>query len=438
MVLNALRNKGFWLIDTLKGGEVKQQYKEVKLGVEQPNSEAVKSNQRKQLTRLLVHASNTTPFYKNYKNIKNLQDYPVIRKTIIQDNFEAFQSTTFKDVKNFKVSTSGSTGVPFFLFQNTGKRYRNHADVIYFAGEAGFKVGDRLYELEVWRGHNKKGTFKSKLQNVVQFDISRLTDQRIEEFLALLKSCGQKKKSIIGFASAYEMIAQYLEKANLTFNNLGVISAIANSEYLIPYTKKTFGKHLNTQVLSRYSSEEIGIVAQQTLKSPNSFVLNHASYKIELLDFNSDQHVMPGEFGRIVITDLFNYAMPIIRYDTGDIAKMDLSSDGIMELEQIEGRKMDLVYDSSGNIISPFVVYTKFYKYYNLLKQYQFIQQGKKSYEIKLNPQEETFEFEKELIEDIKSDFGGDSTVKVTYVDEIPPLSSAKRRKVVNNFQKDS
>ena len=210
----------------------------------------------------------------------------------------------------------------------------------------------------------------------------------------------------------------------------------ANSEYLNPYTKSTLGRHLNTQVLSRYSSEEVGIIAQQTLESPNRFVINHASYFVEILNLNNDNPVLPGEFGRIVVTDLFNYAMPIIRYDTGDIAKLGINKRGVMELEQIEGRKMDVIYDSQGNLVSSFVIYTKFYNYYHLLKQYQFIQQGEKEYEVKLNLQDATFSFESELIEDIKSDFGSDADVKITYVDEIPPLSSGKRRKVMNNYKK--
>lgn len=437
MVLNSLKNKAYWLLDSLKGGRIKRHLKEVKLGVEKPNSELAITNQKNHLERLLVHTTSSTPFYKALGKSTNLLDFPVIRKTDIQDNFEAFRSETYRDAKNFEVSTSGSTGVPFFLYQDVGKRRRNRADVIYFSQEAGYIIGNRLYELEVWRSHNKKNNFKSRLQNIVQFDISRLTDKRIEEFLDLLKSSNQYKKSLLGFASAYELIAQYMEKNDLTLKNVGIVSAIANSEYLNPFTRTTLNKRLNTPVLSRYSSEEIGIIAQQTLKSPNNFILNHSSYKIELLNFENDNPVKPGEFGRIVVTDLFNYAMPMIRYDTGDIAKMSLNPDGAMTFEQIEGRKMDLIFDSSGSIISSFVVYTKFYKYYQLLKQYQFIQQGEKEYEIKLNLQVDKFEHEKELIEDVKSDFGADANVYITYVDEIPPLSSGKRRKVVNNFKKD-
>ena len=436
MLINYLRNILFWFLDSIKGGYIRKQIKEIKYSVIHPESSNSENLKKKYIDKLLIHATNSTPYYSSYKNFNSIQDFPVIKKVIIQQNFDKFQSTEYKDKDNFKVSTSGSTGVPFFLYQDKNKRRRNHSDVIYFLKESGFKIGNRLYELEVWRGHNEKNRLKAWLQNTIQFDISKLTDKRIESFIELLKNDKQSKKTMLGFASSYEMIAQYMERNNIFLDNLGLTSAIANSEYLNPYTKTTLGKHLNTQILSRYSSEEIGIIAQQTLNSPNSFVINHASYVVEVLQFDNNESVKPGEFGRIVVTDLFNFAMPIIRYDTGDIAKLGINDEGVIQLDEIEGRKMDVIYDSDGNLISSFVVYTKFYKYYHLLKQYQFIQQSEKDYEVKLNLQGNTFAFEDDLIAIIKSDFGDDSNVTITYVDEIPPLSSGKRRKVVNNYKK--
>lgn len=432
MLLNLVRNKMFWLLDAVKGFPIKNQLREIETCIEQANSEKAIQIKTKHLNRLLKHAANTTQYYKGLKKFTHVTDFPVIKKTTIQNNFEQFQSLAYKDKNNFKVSTSGSTGVPFFLFQDKGKRQRNHADVIYYFKKAGFSVGNRLYELEVWRGHNQKGRLKAWLQNAVQYDISRLTDQSIESFIALLKSDRESKKTLLGFASAFEKIAQFLERNNITLNPLGITAAVANSEYLNAYTKATLAKHMATVVLSRYSSEEIGIIAQQTLDSPDSFVINQASYHIELLQLNNDSPAPLGELGRIVVTDLFNFAMPIIRYDTGDIAKLDTNEEGIITFTHIEGRRMDLIYDTAGRLLSSFVVYTKFYKYYHLLKQYQFIQHDKKVYEIKLNLQEETFPYENELIDDVKSDFGNDADITITYVQEIPALASGKRRKVVN------
>ncbi|ULC58322.1 CoF synthetase [Flaviramulus sp. BrNp1-15] len=433
--LNYLRNKSFWLIDALKGRLIKNHLKEVSLILKNPTSEQSKNIRKKHIENLLLHACKTTLYYSSFINNKDIVEFPVIKKTDIQQNFEAFKSSKFKEKTNYKVATSGSTGVPFFLFQDTNKRQRNTADVLYFSKECNFTLGNRLYELEVWRKHNKKSRFKSWIQNIKQFDISKLSDTRIEEFLQLLKTSKQKK-TILGFASSYEQICQYLDKSKNKIEDYKISSIIANSEYLNLNTKKSMSNYFNAPVLSRYSSEEIGIIAQQTIKSPDYFIINHASYHVELLSLEEDTPVKVGEIGRIVVTDLFNYAMPIIRYDTGDIAKL-IEDDGITKFEHIEGRKMDLIYDTKGNIISSFVVYTKFYNYYKHLNQYQFIQEGDKKYHIKLNIHDENFPFEKELIEDIKKDFGFDSIIKVTYVKEIPTLSSGKRKKVLNTFHKN-
>lgn len=429
-----LRNNIYWFVDKLKGGKIKHHLKEVDFILNNLTSESALKIREKNLANLLDHAVQTTPYYESSKGYNSIQDFPIINKIVIQDNFKKFQSKPYMNLDNFKVSTSGSTGVPFFLFQNKNKRNRNRADVIYFLNKCGYNIGDKLFELEVWRKHNQKGKLKSWLQNVIQFDISRLTDERIEELLNLLTKDNSSRKTILGFASSFEMISQYLENKELKLEIKNLSSAVANSEYLTPYTKETMGKYLKIPVLSRYSSEEIGIIAHQTLNLPNSFMVNHASYLVEVLNFDNDNAVKEGEHGRIVLTDLFNYAMPLIRYDTGDIAKLNISSEGTPYFEKVEGRKMDLIFDTKGNIVSSFVIYTKFYKYYSLLQQYQFIQKDKDKYEIKLNLKANKFEFEEELVTDVKKDFGIDAQVTINYVDEIPPLSSGKRRKVVNLY----
>ncbi len=433
MLLNKFRNKLYWIIDTIKGGHVKRHLKEISLILNNPTTPEVEAIKNKNLTNILNHAVKTTPFYNKVKSTAVLADFPVIRKTMIQDNFEKFESVLYKNKKNYKVSTSGSTGVPFFLFQDKNKRNRNKADAIYFLKRCGYKIGNCLYELEVWRSHNKKGKIKSWIQNVKQFDVSRMSESRVKQFLNMIKS-DTNNKNILGFASSFELISQFLEKENLNIKIKNLNPIIANSEYLNPYTKAIVKAHLDIEILSRYSSEEIGIIAQQAIESPDKFTINHASYYVELLNLDNDEAVKEGEFGRIVVTDLFNYAMPIIRYDTGDIARFIKSKQGNTKFDKVEGRKMDLIYDTQGNIISSFVVYTKFYNYYSLLNQYQFIQHSKNKYEVKLNLKSNTFEFENDLIQAVKNDFGKDAIVAISYVDEIPPLSSGKRKKVVSYY----
>lgn len=436
MILNTLRRLSFNLIDMLNGGIINKHYREVKIILDKHKNNRLKNVNEKALNELLIHAVRTTEFYLSYKKFKSINDFPIIKKSIVQENFEQFRSKKYLEAKNHKVSTSGSTGVPFFLYQDLNKRKRNTADVIFYFNQVGHNIGNKLYEFEVWRSHNKKSNIKKFIQNIYQFDVSKLSDDKILQLVNLLKK-DKEPKAFLGFASAYESICQFfennIENVELNFN---VKTIIANSEYLNDYTRDNMSKIFNAPIYSRYSNEEIGIIAQQIEVSAEEFVINWASYYVELLDFDSDEPVAQGQPGRIVVTDLFNYCMPLIRFDTGDIGVFSVPKKGqLPNFIKVEGRKMDIIYDTSGNIVSSFIVYTKFYNYYKFLRQYQFIQINQKEYLIKLNLVHDSFEFEEDLISAVKSDFGNDAIVKIEYVNEITSLNSGKRKKVMSLYR---
>lgn len=436
MKINNFRNKGFWFLDGLKGKRIRKHLEEINQIQDDPTSPDSIQLRQKSISSLIVHVKSTTPFYFKFKSCKRLEEFPVINKALVQDNFEDFKSSKFKDGKNRKVATSGSTGLSFFLYQNKNKRNRNYADGIYFYLKSGFNLGDRIYKLIVWHKKNRKGKLEAWLLNMSQIDVSNFNEEHIEKLLEELQSEKGKDKVFLCYASALELIAKYLERKNMFINNHGLNSMVAISEYLNTYTKNTLQKHLRIPVLSRYSNEELGMIAQQTLERPDVFMINQASYHVEILAMDKDEPAEPGEFGRIVVTDLFNYAMPLLRYDTGDIACYELDDEGVMALHKIEGRRMDVIYDTNGNIISSFITHAIFSKYYGNLKQYQFIQQDRKTYELKLNVDGGTFNFETDLIDEVKRQFGNDAEVIISYVDEIPTLASGKRRKVVNNYNR--
>lgn len=433
---NRIRNISFWALDFIKGSKIKNHLTDISKILENHNGSNPKRQQH--INNLINHAVSTTLFYKQYDKLKNIEEFPVINKSIIQNNFNTFQSDFFLKKTKHKVSTSGSTGIPFYLFQDKNKRHRNTADVIYFFQKSGYIIGEKLYFLEAWRHFKNNNLLKSRIKNLEYIDISSFESFQIEAFLNKLKN-SSKPKTIIGLPSAFENICKYFE-ANGSFNSkhFNIHSIITVSEFLNNDLKTSLKKHFNTKVVSRYSNEEMGILAQQDPNDDsNRFNINWASYHVEILKMDSNDKAELGELGRIVITDLFNYCIPLIRYDTGDIGAFETPQIGndLYKFKTIEGRKMDILYDTSGKIISPHLIHTIFYKYFHWLKQYQFIQENEKEYTVKLNIQS-SFPNEKELINDIKNDFGNDAKVSIIYVDEIPPLSSGKRKKVASNYTK--
>lgn len=127
----------------------------------------------------------------------------------------------------------------------------------------------------------------------------------------------------------------------------------------------------------------------------------------------------------------------MIRYDTGDLGVFksgDFDGKPAKYLESVEGRKMDQIYKTNGQLVSSYVITNNMWKYKEI-KQYQFIQFGEKEYLFKLNTGDK-FSREEELVNEFTGYFGEDSTIKIDYIKGIPLLSSGKRRKVMNETTK--
>ena len=182
-------------------------------------------------------------------------------------------------------------------------------------------------------------------------------------------------------------------------------------------------------IVECYANEENGVLAQQKV-SDNNYYLNNGSYIFEILKLESDEPAEYGELGRIVITDLYNYAFPMIRYDTGDTAILEKGNDisgGWDYVSKLYGRRLDLIYDANGNPIHP-MNFARVLKNFSGIKQWQFIQKTEKEYLLKLNA--EINIDQKRIIQEILN-IVGNGNVSIEFVDDIPVLASGKRKPVI-------
>jgi phenylacetate-CoA ligase len=431
--MNNLRSLAFWSMDKLRGQPVRKHFLEIKDAVENPHSPATLETRASALNHLLTHATGSTTYYRGLRC--NLSNFPIVDKAKIKANIDDFISSKFTPESLHSVVTSGSTGTPFMVYHDKNKRFRSSADTIYFASRAGFRVGDELLYLKIWSASNQKSKIDAILQNVVAFDVLNFNDPEIERFLNVLLR-GKHKRGILGYASSLELIIKYMDRKGMQpLRDLHLSSAISMSESLSDYTKAGFKKYFDINLFARYSNLENGILAQQFESTSNRYLVNTASYIVEIFKLNEDLPAAPGEIGRIVITDLYNFGMPMIRYDTGDIGRLYVEPDGKVNgniLDHIEGRKLDLLFNTSGELVSSYIMYKNMWKYTEIL-QYQLVQTGLKSYIFKINA-DNGFNRERELVSEFKHYLGDDADFQVEYVSEIPLLSSGKRKKIVNTY----
>lgn len=435
-MLNSIRNTTFWTIDFFRGGRVRKAYKNIKKFYEiDSTSPKLEKYHRKSLNSLFKEATNNTTFYKKYKGEKNLSSFPVINKNTITSRQKEFISKKYRDKKLVKMSTSGSTGTPFTSYQNLNKKRHVNAETIFFNGQAGYKVGTRLVNLRSLNLKNKKSKLKQWIQNERLIDIDKLDDDSIRQLIRQIENYTRfNSATLLSYASTYDVLRDYFKKNGIkTAENCHIHGIISTSEILFDETREYISKAFNCNCYSRYANMENGMLGQDTPEHPNNFILNEANYYIEILKFDSNEPAEFGEVGRIVVTDLYNYAMPMIRYDTGDVGAftyLNVNGNKKKAITNFGGRKIDMIYDVNGNSISPHKISVVFWSF-SELKQFQFIQEEKKKYTVLLDVRG-NFDREDELINKLKDIVGNEATIELKLVESIPVLNSGKRKYIIN------
>ena len=416
--------------DWLMGNPVKKHYNEIKFITENYSDNRASQLKDMNLSSILCHAINSTPFYSNV-NSALISDFPVINKNIVRENGNTFRSSSKKYASKCCYYTSGSTGAPFSVHVNKSKRYRTTADTIYFGELAGYNLGDKLFYFKIWSKLNKKSNLIAFAQNIVPADVIDLNDHAIAEIIERLRR-DKSPKALLAYSSFLDLICSHLERIDSAPIVNNTKAAIAQAEGLNPITKKGISYYFSTQAVSRYSNNENGIIAQQ-IGEDDEFIVNEASFFVEILDMDSDTPVPDGTPGRIIITDLFNYCSPLIRYDTGDIGvlgKKEVMGHTRKVFKSVEGRKLDIIFDTQGSIVSSYLWFKNMWKYKEI-NQFQIIQQGEKEYLLNINV-ENHFEKEAQIIKEYKDLLGEDAIIKVAFVSDIPLLDSGKRKTTVN------
>lgn len=426
-----VRQLVFYTVDALKNRGVRRNVQEISLV--NNGCGDVAFQRESLLDNLLSHAKANVPFYRDVSTSEGLTGFPVISKAVVLANEMEFTADGVDKHKMHRATTSGSTGVPFAVYQNVGKRVRAAADAIYFGRKAGYDFGDRLYHMRIWTDRNKKGTLNRIARNLYPIDVSKFDAEKASDLLShMAKQVGAS--ALLGHASMFDFIASALQKKK--YPNLKVSACVGQSEAFSQRTREILHEQLGIVPVGRYGAEELGIIAQQCDGLSERYLVNQASYVVELLSEDSDLPVPVGELGRIVVTDLFNYAQPLIRYDTGDYGVAEsVVNDGefVNILSRIEGRKTDKIYDTDDNPVSSFIAHRFWWRFPGIL-QYQIIQVSKGTYVIRLDV-DHRFAHEGELKDELRGVFGQMADIEIEYAADGYTYSSGKRKAVVSKYK---
>ncbi len=307
---------------------------------------------------------------------------------------------------------------------------RNIADLKVFGELCGYPSHERMVFFRVINSKLHRTPEIEEKENIYYIDSSDLGDEHLGQMISAV----MEKQPIIIFSYSSTLIelAKYSLKNGLDPKSYPMKTVLTAGEGISEENRKMVEKAFGCPVYRRYSDMELGILGQDN-KNGSSYSLNWGSYYFECLKIDKDEPAENGEAGRIVITDLFNKAFPLIRYDTGDLGIMEYSKDEMPKLKEIFGRVRDCVYTLDGRLVSPAKIFVTMWETENV-QQWQFIQEEQNYYVMRLNTS--GIVDEEIIVNKFRNVLGEEANIVIEYVDEIPVQASNKRRAVICNYKK--
>jgi phenylacetate-CoA ligase len=299
------------------------------------------------------HHCKNNPGYKKFidnKLVTSWEDIPVLTKAAIQAPLSDRFSKGYNAKNSHLHNTSGSSGTPFFFAKDKFCHALSWALIYNRFGWHKIKNGKdlqaRFYGIPKGSLSGFKETLKDLLSSRVRFPIFNLSEEVLGEFYKTFES--KPFVFVNGYTSSLVMMAKYCIEKNTTIKSVcpSLKKVFATSEVCDDLDRKTIEIGFGVSVVNEYGSAELDLIGFEDQNG--DWLVNYETLFVEILDENN-QPVPPGSEGKVVVTSLYNKAMPFIRYELGDRAILKKEKKGNYQvLESVKGRTNDIAILPSG------------------------------------------------------------------------------------------
>ncbi len=231
-------------------------------------------------------------------------------------------------------------------------------------------------------------------------------------------------------------LAKYCLEHGIKLNRLRQVETI--SETLKPGLRELCREAWGVPVVDLYSTRETGYLAMQCPDHDHYHVQAESVY-LEILDDHGEP-CAPGTIGRVVVTPLHNFAMPLIRYEIGDHAEVGEvcpCGRGLPVIKRILGRTQNMLVMPSGERRWPLLSSANIKGLLEIapIGRYQFVQTSTSTIEVRLEMARPIAPEEDIAIRDwVAEKFGHPFDVAIKVMDEIPLTASGKFQDFVSNL----
>jgi phenylacetate-CoA ligase len=312
------------------------------------------------LKKLLEHAYANVPFYRRCfqeigltpQDIRTEEDFrqiPLLSKDDIRHNTDLLIATNYAKDKMRRDVTSGSTGTPLVLYH---ERDCNSIDFAAFTRcyrWFGCESGDKI--AWIWGRREKENpnlTLMQRFRRERWLDGWNLTSENLRQFAEELRHW--RPDIIAGYTNVIYLFAEYLASKNITDIRPKLVQTTAMP--IGPHERALIEQIFKCPVSDRYSSHEAGAIISVECPEGSRHIFNDVCY-VEII--RDKRPVPPGEMGEVIITPLYSFGMPLIRYRMADVATYANSlctcGRGLPVLGELLGRTGSIFTLPSGRLL---------------------------------------------------------------------------------------
>ncbi len=416
-----------------------KQYDQIKYAF---NTGAIVSFKEDCLRKILIHSYKQVPYYStvfnkigiitgNEVDLAKFNDIPILTKEMIRKNRQEMIAKDNSKRRCYYISSGGTTGEPVTLIKDEhGDLWSNAAAQYYYKDIIGI---DELSAKKIFIWGSERDIFygtlglKANILNWLNKSIFlnsfKMTMEDMAKYIQIINI--YKPALIRGYAGSLFEIARYAKKNAIKIYHPEVI--ISAAEPLTKEIRDIVESIFGAKVYNFYGSREAGGLAGECRDGfLHTFPFNNY---VEVLD-NDNQPVGEGKRGRVIVTNIHNYSMPLIRYEIGDIAEVGpercACGNGLPTLKDITGRSIDYFVREDGALVYG-DYFTHLFYLKAWLRKFQVIQEDYKKITISVVLEDKLDENEKiEINEKIKLVMGQDCNITWKFVKEISRPESGK------------
>jgi len=410
--------------------------------------EALVKLQDDRLKKLLHHTYQHVPYYRktfqqsglNLQSLIEMKSIPLLSKDDVRKNihFSMFSDDHMKK-QMLRIQTSGSTGQPFVCYADKFQLEMRFATTLRALEMTGWTFGDK--QLRLWHqtlGMTRKQALKEKIDSILLrrkfIPAFEMTEDSVSKLFTMIER--YRPVLIDGYAESLNFISMFAPHST----TLDQISVMSSAQQLTPETRQLIQEKLNARVFDKYGSREFSGIAYQCAEGRN-FHVQDESYIVEILV--DGRKAEPGEVGELVITDLNNFSVPLIRYRIGDLSLAVEQTPcpcgrSHSQIGMISGRTQALVLCNNG-VWLPGTFFAHFFKDFQFaIQHFQIIQETAGAFRVNIIPTPRyTSDIESQIRTGLYRYTGSSTKIEFLQVSEIPMERTGKRTPVISRVSVD-